>query len=133
MGAPQPGMVRGSCSWLVVQKRREAMRFAVPWSVNRSLNALFYFHTRGTVIGRGFFNVGAHLQLHRLATRRTGAERVRLIRAVSLSASNEGWLPNASVTLWEQSELCKKCRAGFPRRSNSAPVSCRSTAAHKAG
>jgi hypothetical protein len=29
----------------VVQKRREAMRFAVRWSVNRSLNALFYFHT----------------------------------------------------------------------------------------
>ena len=81
---------------LVVQKRRDAMRFAVRWSVNRSLNALFYFHTRGTVVGRGFLNVRAHLQLHRLASRRAGAERVRLIRTVSLSAG----LPSRSI--WPQ-------------------------------
>ena len=78
-----------------VGRSKTAMRF-VRWSVNRSLNALFYFHTRGTIVGRGFLNVRAHLQLHRLASRRAGAERVRLIRTVSLSAG----LPSRSI--WPQ-------------------------------
>jgi hypothetical protein len=39
MGAPQSGHV---ASFLLV-----ATRFAVRWSVNRSLIAVFYFHTRG--------------------------------------------------------------------------------------
>jgi hypothetical protein len=93
---PQSGQGPSFLLMLVVQKRRDAMRFAVRWSVNRSLNALFYFHTRGNVVGRGFLNVRAHLQLHRLASRRAGAERVRLIRTVSLSAG----LPSRSI--WPQ-------------------------------
>jgi hypothetical protein len=38
------------------------------------------------MVGRGLFSVHAHLQLHGVLYRRAGAERVRLIRAISLSA-----------------------------------------------
>jgi hypothetical protein len=45
VGVSQPSA--GVQHLLVVQKRRDAMRFAVRWNVNRSLNVLFYFHARG--------------------------------------------------------------------------------------
>ena len=129
MGAPQSGQGPRLLLMLVVQKRRDAMRFAVRWSVNRSLNALSYFNTRGTVLGRGFFNVRPHLQLHRLASRRAGAERVRLIRTVSLSAglpSRSIWpqvfaecgglLPTAASRIWAACGIRAPTRAapGYP-------------------
>ena len=106
--------VRVSCScWSF---NRDAMRFAVRWSVNRSLNALFYFHTRATVVGRGFLNVRAHLQLHRLASRRAGAERVRFIRTVSLSAG----LPSRSI--WPQ--VFAECRGLLPTAASRIWAAC---------
>ncbi len=93
------------------------LRFTVRWSVNRSLNALSYFHTWALChSARGFLNVRAHLHLLRLASRRAGAERVRLIRAVSLSAG----LPSRSI--WP--EMFAQCGGLLPAAASRIWAAC---------